>query len=165
MIAFIERLSAAAGVVATVFIALAILIVCELVFVRYALNGSAAWQTEVVTFLLVAATLLGSAWVFKERGHVAVGLVTAYAAPAAQRVMLLLSDFIVLLFAAFAAWKGAAYAWEAWEGEWTTESIYEFQLWLPLSSLPIGFGLLALQALACMLKTLRGDDVTIARGH
>ncbi len=165
MVALIERLSFLAGVVAAALIAIAICIVCQMVFIRYVLVSSAAWQTEVVTFSLVGATLLGSPWVMKERGHVSVELVTEYAAPEARRLMMMLSDSVVIIFAAIMTWKGGLLTWEAFHGSWTTDSIYEFPLWIPYSSVPVGFGLLALQALACLIKVARGHDSVRLRGH
>ena len=165
MVSLIERLSYVAGVVAAFLIAVAIAIVCQMVVIRYALQQSAAWQTEVVTFSLVAATLLGSPWVMKKRGHVAVELVTSYADPAAQRIMRILADLVVMIFALIMFWEGLELTLEAYEGGWTTDSIYEFSIWIPYSSMPIGFGLLALQCLACILKTISGQDEPRSGGH
>ena len=165
MVALIERLSFAAGVVAAILIAAAIVIVCQMVFIRYVLVESAAWQTEVVTFSLVAATLLGSPWVLRERGHVSVELVTAYSSPQARRVMLMMADAVVFIFAAIMFWKGLELTLEAYEGSWTTDSIYEFPLWIPYASMPIGFGLLALQSIACLIKVARGEDSSSRGGH
>ena len=105
MVFFIERLSIIAGIIASILIGVAIVIVCQMVFIRYVLVGSTAWQTEVVTFSLVAATLLGNAWVMKERGHVAVGLVTEYSPPKVKRILLMLADFVAMVFAAVMIWK------------------------------------------------------------
>ncbi|MCH9808006.1 MAG: TRAP transporter small permease [Alphaproteobacteria bacterium] len=165
MVALIERLSFVAGVIAALLIAVAIGIVCQMVFIRYVLVESAAWQTEVVTFSLVAATLLGSPWVMKERGHVSVALVTEYSPPGARRMMAILADCVVLIFAGIMTWKGFLLTMEAFHGSWTTDSIYEFPLWIPYSSVPIGFGLLALQSIACLIKVVQGKDQTGARGH
>jgi len=165
MVAFIERLSFVAGVVAAILIAVAIFVVCQMVFIRYVLVGSAAWQTEVVTFSLVGATLLGSPWVLKERGHVSVELVTAYSSPEARRGMQMMADAIVFIFAAIMFWKGLELTLQAYEGDWTTDSIYEFPLWIPYASMPIGFGLLALQSVACLIKVARGEDNSGSGGH
>ncbi len=165
MVAFIERLSLIAGVIASFLIAIAIIIVCQMVFIRYVLVGSTAWQTEVVTFSLVAATLLGSAWVMKERGHVAVGLVTEYARPWPRRIMLVLADLVAFLFAVTMFWKGLELTMEAWLGDWTSDSIYEFPMWIPYMSMPVGFGLLALQSLACMSKVWHNQDNATVAGH
>ena len=165
MVAFIERLSVLAGMLAALLIGVAILIICQMVFIRYVLVGSTAWQTEVVTFSLVAATLLGSAYVLKVRGHVSVGLVMAYSPPKARQIMQMTGDFLVFLFAALMFWKGAELTLQAFEGSWTTESIYEFPMWIPYSSLPVGFGLLALQALACFIKAWHNEGITHERKH
>lgn len=165
MVAFIERLSLIAGIIAALLIAIAIMLVCQMVFIRYVLIGSTAWQTEVVTFSLVAATLLGSAWVMKERGHVSVGLVMAYAPRKVRMLMQMTGDFLVFLFAAIMFWKGLEVTWQAYEGSWTTESIYEFPMWIPYSSMPIGFGLLALQCIACFINASRGEGITHKLEH
>ncbi|HFC04177.1 MAG TPA: TRAP transporter small permease [Rhizobiales bacterium] len=165
MLSLIERLSVIAGVIAASLIGIAILIVCQMVFIRYVLVGSTAWQTEVVTFSLVAATLLGSAWVMKERGHVAVGLVTEYAPPGPRRIMLVLADLVVFVFAAILFWKGLELTMEAWDGDWTSDSIYEFPMWIPYLAMPVGFGLLALQSIACMVKVWRNEDIIKPEGH
>lgn len=165
MVSFIERLSLIAGIIASLLIGVAIIIVCQMVFIRYVLVGSTAWQTEIVTFSLVAATLLGSAWVMKERGHVAVGVVTEYSPASAKRIMLVLADFVTLLFALIMFWKGSALTHEAWRGAWTSDSIYEFPMWVPYLAIPVGFGLLALQSIACMIKVWRDQDITDSVGH
>jgi TRAP-type C4-dicarboxylate transport system permease small subunit len=165
MVAFIERLSVIAGIVAALLIGVAIVIMCQMVFIRYVLVGSTAWQTEVVTFSLVAATLLGSAYVLKERGHVSVGLVMAYSPPKVRQIMQMIGDFLVFMFAALMFWKGAELTLQAFEGSWTTESIYEFPMWIPYSSLPIGFGLLTLQALACFINAWNDEGITHKREH
>lgn len=165
MVAIIERMSLIAGVIAALLIGIAIIIVSQMVFIRYVLVGSTAWQTEVVTFSLVGATILGSAWVQKERGHVAVSLVTDYAPPAARRIMLMMADFVVLAFALLMLWKGGEVTLEAWHGDWTTDSIYEFPLWIPYLAMPVGFGLLSLQSIACLIKVWYGCDTANPGGH
>ncbi len=165
MIKLIDRLSALAAMAAAALIGVAIILVCQMVFIRYVLVGSTAWQTEVVTFSLVASVLLGSAWVLKERGHVAVGIVTENVAPSGRRAMMIASDIVVVAFALIMTWKGAEVTWQAYVGSWTSESIYEFPLWIPFLSMPVGFALLALQGLALMVQAAKGDAVLGHRSH
>ena len=54
---------------------MAIAITCQMIFVRFVLNGSTVWQTEAVVFLIVAATLIGLPFVQQLRGHVNVNLI------------------------------------------------------------------------------------------
>ncbi len=162
LINFIEKLSLACGMAAAALVGIAILIVCQMVFIRYVLVGSTAWQTDVVIFSLTGATLLGSPYVLRERGHVTVNLVVAAVNPAARKVMLILADFVVLIFALILLWKGAEVTWQAWEGGWSTDTIDEMPLWIPYLAMPVGFAVLSLQALAGMLKLKL--DLEVPRG-
>ena len=56
----ITLLSQICGVFAAALIAASVLIVCEMVFVRYVLNETTIWQTDFVTYSLIAATFVGS---------------------------------------------------------------------------------------------------------
>jgi len=56
----IRRVSQLCGIVAAGLIGVGVLVVCEMVFVRYVLNRNTIWQTDFVTWSLVAATFIGS---------------------------------------------------------------------------------------------------------
>ena len=58
-----------------------------MVFVRAVLGESSIWQTEFVTFSLVAATFLGAPYILLTRGHVAVDVVPLMVRRAARRVL------------------------------------------------------------------------------
>ena len=66
----IRRVSQLCGIVAAALIALGVLVVCQMVFVRYVLNHNTIWQTDFVTWSLVAATFVGSPYLLLSRGHV-----------------------------------------------------------------------------------------------
>ncbi len=53
------------GVVAALMILLSIGVICQMVFVRAVLGQSSIWQTEFVTFSLVAATFMVSWDIFR----------------------------------------------------------------------------------------------------
>ena len=89
----------------------------------------------------------------------------AYSPAHIRRSMMMISDAIVFVFAMILLWKGAELTWLAWSKGWVTESIYEFPYWIAYISLPIGFGLLALQSLACIAKTYLGIEELSARSH
>ena len=66
------------GIVAAGLIAAGVLVVCHMVFVRYVLNQNTIWQTDFVTYSLVAATFIGSPYVLLTRGHVNVDVLPLY---------------------------------------------------------------------------------------
>ena len=67
---FCSYMSKACGAFAVISLALAILIIVELVFERYFFQRAITWQNELVTMLLVASTFIGSAYVLSEKAHV-----------------------------------------------------------------------------------------------
>ena len=50
----VRLLSKLCGYVAAALIGCSVIVVCEMVFVRYALNMNTIWQTDFVTYSLVA---------------------------------------------------------------------------------------------------------------
>src|SRR6266404_6385821 len=80
-----RRLSQLAGIVAAALIAVSVVVVCEMVFVRYVLGRTTIWQTDFVIYCLVAATFVGSAYVLMTRGHVNVDILPHYVSPRPRR--------------------------------------------------------------------------------
>ena len=74
----VRLLSQACGIFAAALTAAAVVIVCQMVFVRYVLNETTIWQTDFVTFSLVAATFIGAPYVLLTKGHVNVDVVPIY---------------------------------------------------------------------------------------
>ena len=70
----IATISTFSGWVAAGMIVLAVIVTCEMIFVRFVLNHSTIWQTEAVVYLMVGATLIGLPFVQRMRGHVNVDL-------------------------------------------------------------------------------------------
>jgi TRAP-type C4-dicarboxylate transport system permease small subunit len=150
----VSALSRAAGQLATVLLGLAVLVVCQMIVVRYFLNASTVWQTEFVIYSLVAATFLGSPYVLIRKGHVGVDLIPT-ALRGRQRVALdIVAALLSLCFLTILTWSGWHHFYEAWSGRWTTDTVWALPLWIPLLPLPIGMGLLCLQYSAEILKLI-----------
>ena len=60
LIRIVKRISQLCGIFAAALIGAAVVIVCQMVFVRYVLNQNTIWQTDFVTYSLVAATFVAS---------------------------------------------------------------------------------------------------------
>jgi len=155
-VAMISRLF---GMLAAGLVGAAILVVCEMVFMRYVLRASTVWQTEFVIYSLVAATFLGSPYVLLTKGHVNVDLLPNYLAPGPRRVLGIVASLIGITFCAALAWKGYAYFAEALHKGWTTDTVWALPLWIPTLSIPLGIGLLTLQYLADIVALIAGHDV------
>lgn len=144
-------LSKLSGFAASLLLLGAVLVVTQMVFTRYVLRGSTVWQTEFVTFSLIAATFLGCPYVLVLRGHVAVDALQKLAGRRGRFAMQLTAHVLSLCFCALLAWSGWEYFHEAWSNRWTTETVWALPLWIPLLPLPVGMGLLSLQYVAEIL--------------
>ena len=67
---FTKNISRVAGVIAAFMILIAVLITVQMIWVRFVLNLSTAWQTETVIYMMVGATLIGLSYIQLLRGHV-----------------------------------------------------------------------------------------------
>jgi TRAP-type C4-dicarboxylate transport system permease small subunit len=148
----VSMISRAGAVLALLLMAAAVLVVNEMVFMRYVLKASTIWQTEFVIFSLVAATFLGSPYVLMEMGHVNGDILVVAAGPRGGLVLQVIAGLIGLSFCALLAWSGWLYFHEAWAERWTTDTIWALPLWIPLLPLPAGIGLLCLQYVAELIK-------------
>jgi TRAP-type C4-dicarboxylate transport system permease small subunit len=152
------------GRVAVGLLLAAVLVICQMVFVRYILEGSAIWQHEFVTFSLIGATFIGAPYVLLTRGHVYVDLVPLYLGGRARLALGLLAGAITLVFCALLAGYGLAFWYQAWSNDWHAETVWRPPLWIPYLAVPLGMGLLALQALAGIVALLTGREAPFGGG-
>jgi TRAP-type C4-dicarboxylate transport system permease small subunit len=160
-VAWLSRLG---GIVAVVLLLAAVLVICQMVFVRYVLQGSAIWQHEFVTFSLIGVTFIGAPYVLLTHGHVYVDLVPHYLGARARFVLALLAALITLVFCALLAGYGVAFWYQAWANDWHAETVWRPPLWVPYVAVPLGMGLLALQALAGILALVTRREAPFASG-
>ncbi|MDJ0946321.1 MAG: TRAP transporter small permease [Kiloniellales bacterium] len=158
----VRRLSTLCGIVAVGLLLAAVLVVCQLVFVRYVLGTSAIWQHEFVTYSLVAATFLGSPYVLLTRGHVNVDLLPHYLGPRGRLGMALLASLLSLAFCGIIGWTSISWWHEAYVNGWRGETVWAPRLWIPWAAMPLGIGLLSLQYLADIAALLTGRALPFA---
>jgi TRAP-type C4-dicarboxylate transport system permease small subunit len=154
----ITLLSQICGVFAAALIAASVVIVCQMVFVRYVLNETTIWQTDFVTFSIVAATFIGSPYLLLNRGHVNVDVLPIYLGPEGRYRLALASMLMSLAFCAVMTVLTAQFWYEAWENNWRSESMWRARLWIPYAAMPIGLGLLTLQYVAELFKLVTGRE-------
>ena len=141
-------LSQLSGVVAALLILASVAVTCQMIFVRFVLNGSTIWQTEGVTYMMIAATMLGLPYVQYLRGHVNVDLLPLMLPIALRKGLALLVLAMTLAVAGIMIWYGYNFWHEAWDWGETSNTPWNPKLWVPYLALPLGFGLYALQLAA-----------------
>ena len=125
----VSAVSRAFGIFSMLLLAAAVLVVSQMIFVRYVLNGSTIWQTEFVIYAVIAAT--------HGRGRLVLQIIAGVAS---------------LAFCAVLAWSGWVYFHEALTRGWKTATVWALPLWIPLLPMPVGIGLLCLQYVAELMK-------------
>lgn len=149
----IERLVAGVGLAASwCIVGLAIVQVAIIVGRRLGLTSPAAG--EGMMWLAVAVALLAIPHVLQRGAHVAVDALSARWSPRARTWSMRLALLcLVLPFALLLLWLSAPYAWTAFAtGEGSVEVAGLGQRWVPKAMVPLFAVLLALQAVASLLR-------------
>lgn len=154
----VAALSTLAGWCSAGMIVAAVALTCQMIFIRFVLNGSTVWQTEAVVYLAVAATLIGLPYVQRLRGHVNVDLVPISLTPRLRFSMAIMTSLLSIAIVGVMLWYGFEYWYFAWERGWRSDTVWSVRLWIPYLALPTGFGLLFLQLFADFVAVLLGID-------
>ena len=154
----IKRVSQLCGIVAAALIALGVVVVCQMVLIRYVLNQNTIWQTDFVTWSLVAATFIGSPYVLLTRGHVNVDVLPLYLGERARWWLALASILMSAFFCAVLLWLAGRFWLESWEQKWVSDTMWRARMWIPYSSMPIGLGILLLQFVADFEALVSGRE-------
>jgi TRAP-type C4-dicarboxylate transport system permease small subunit len=152
----VTSLSRVAGVIAALLIAVAVLVICDIVVERYILNLTTIWQIDVVTYCIVGATFVGSAYVLMTRGHVNVDILPLHLRPRPRYWLALFTSLLALAFCIVIFILCTAYWYQAFSERWLSNTVWRARLWIPYLSMPVGLGLLILQYLADLLCLITG---------
>ncbi len=138
-------LSRAAGVFAAGLIGIAVIVICDMVIERYFFAVPTIWQIDVVTYCIVGATFVGSAYVLMTRGHVNVEILPLYLGPRSRYWLALFTILLSMSFCVVLFILCTGYWHEAWSKNWRSDTVWRARLWIPYLSMPLGLGLLVLQ--------------------
>ena len=154
----ISQVSRLCGIIASALIAISVGVVCQMVIVRYFLNQTTIWQTDFVTYSLVAATFIGSPYLALTRGHVNVDVLPLYFGPKGRFILAMFAFAIAIGFALVMTILTAQFWHEAWDNNWRSDSMWRARLWIPYMAMPIGLALVTLQYFAELLKVATGRE-------
>lgn len=150
----VSQISRLFAFIATALLIASMLVVCQMILLRYAFNLPTIWQTDFVVFSATAAMFLGAPYVLLKGGHVGVDVVEMMVSAPIKRKLKFLGSLLGLLFCLIMLLAGWIQFHDAWAGDWKHSSVWAPPLWVPLLALPIGFGLLSLQYTAQILSLL-----------
>lgn len=154
----VAALSTLAGWCSAGMIVAAVAITCQMIIVRFVLNGSTVWQTEAVIYLVIAATLIGLPYVQRLRGHVNVDLIPLSLSPKPRFALAMVTSVLSIGIVSIMLFYGYEYWHFAWDRGWRSDTVWGVRLWIPYLALPVGFLLLLLQMIADFVAVLIGVD-------
>ena len=146
------------GFIAAGLIAAAVIIICQMVFLRYVLNQTVIWQTDFVTYSLIAATFIGSPYVLMTRGHVNVDVLPLHLGPRMRYWLAVATSVVAMAFCIALAILTFLYWHEAWANNWRSNTIWRARLWIPYSAMPVGLALLTLQYVVELVGLVSGRE-------
>jgi TRAP-type C4-dicarboxylate transport system permease small subunit len=127
---------------------------------RYILGTPVTWTDEFSGYLVVALVMLGAAEALRRGDHISVDLITARFGPGHRRLVDAWGNLLVLAVAVSLLISGTATIRYSVDFDIFSEGYLEVPMWIPQSFLMLGAGLLALVALANLLRLLRRDRVS-----
>lgn len=154
----VTLLSQACGIFAAALTAIAVVVVCQMVFIRYVLNDNTIWQTDFVTYSLIAATFIGAPYVLLTKGHVNVDVLPIYLGERARYWLALFAIVISLAFCLLMTVLTFQFWYESWESNWVSDTMWRARLWIPYGAMPVGLGILTLQYVVDLLNLLTGRE-------
>lgn len=161
----VRLLSRLCGYIAAALIAVGVVVVCEMVFVRFVLNETTIWQTDFVTYSLVAATFVGSPYVLLTRGHVNVDVLPHYLGSRARFWLALVSALMAMAFCVVMLVLTVQYWMQVWNGSWLSNTMWRVRLWIPYASMPVGLGILTLQYVVDLCNLVTGREAPFGIGE
>jgi len=155
----VHALSRAFGVFSAGLILVSVAVICQMVFVRAVLGQSSIWQTEFVTFALIAATFLGAPYILLTGGHVNVDVLPLMSGHGTRRRLHFIGSIVALAFCLLFLWGAVPWWYETWTTGQTTSTIWRARLWIAYLSVPAGLALLSLQYVAEIYSVLTGSSL------
>jgi TRAP-type C4-dicarboxylate transport system permease small subunit len=130
----------------------AMLVVCQMIFLRYFFRLPTIWQIDFVVYSATASIFLGAPYVLMRKAHVTVDVIENLLTGNPQAILQFVGKVLGLIFCIVMFAASVNYLWEALAGNWKTNSVWQIPLWIPIIPMPLGFGLLCLQYVAEFLR-------------
>lgn len=152
MLKLIDRLNEAFGwIAAAAFVAVGAMITYEVVM-RYVFLAPTIWAEEMSRFLQIWATYIAAATVLRHRQLIAITVVVERLGPRGRKAAEAFALVWILLFCIVAVWYGLDIMLESIRLGRATSTMLAVPQWMTELAIPLGFALLALQAIAELIR-------------
>ena len=126
-------------------------------FLRSVFHSPIEGMSELTEIFLLDITFLGTAWVYREDGHVVVDLLVYELYAKAKKALQLLNSAIVGVVAIVLTYYGTLETWDLYSRGVRNASVLETPMALILFVIPLGSFILLLEVVVKMRNVLKGD--------
>ncbi len=146
------------------FFSIGLMVTYEVVM-RKIFNSPTIWVDEIARFFQVWAVYLACAHILKLRKLITVELFAKALSPTLLRVLEFISLLVIAVFSIVATYYGTSVVMESIEMGRKTSTMLGVPKYFTESAIPVGFGLLFIQALVETVKLLKGAEVASGAEH
>ncbi|MDR1732299.1 MAG: TRAP transporter small permease [Synergistaceae bacterium] len=161
---YVEKFNLAIGYLCGLGILVMGIILSWEVFCRYCLNSPTIWAQETSIYLFMWTMLAGSAYTLMQGKHVRIDLIFERFPRKLQLQLDIVTSLAGVIFSAVVSWQALEILRSTLRFSKASPTLLRVPLWIPQSSLLIGFLLLTFQfafIIADRLQTLRsGKEMT-----
>lgn len=162
---FVTTLSRYAGVLGACLLAATGIMLTYEVIARYFFVKPTIWAAELSQMCLIWGCLLAMAWVLSTYRHITVNAVTNLLPRPMQKICVAFSLITIIVFSVIVTYWG----WDIFHDSYVrgrlTGSMLNLPIWISELSVPVGFGLLTLQAVVELVNIRKADLTTLGSSH
>ena len=122
------------------------------VVLRYVFQSPFSWAEELARYLLIWITCLGSAYAIRDGMHISIGYLRSKFKDAAKTFVTVVVYVMTLGFFIYCIKEGLLFSFAQWTQRSTAMQI---PMTLPYMAIPLGFGIMFLVALECLIDEIR----------
>ncbi len=126
------------------------------VVARYFFTRPTIWAAELSQLCLIWGCLIGMPWVLASRRHIQITALTALLPRAVARFLEFSVMLTIMAFSTVLLIRGWDIFYDSFERGRTTGSLLDLPSWVAELAVPVGFGLLLVQAAVEAAQLLRG---------
>jgi TRAP-type C4-dicarboxylate transport system permease small subunit len=133
------------------------------VFIRYFFVRPTSWAIDFVTYMMFAATFLGTGWVMSQDAHTRIDVFTSHLNPKARAGAYCVTSFVCFLLCAILLWKSGQETLELYR---TGETFFRSTVipkFIVVGFLPLGAFLLCIQCIRDTWKHLNTFKNALAK--
>ena len=125
------------------------------VILRYVFQSPFSWAEELARYLLIWITCLGSAYAIRDGMHISIGFLQSKLKGSAQTVVRMVTYAVTLVFFIYCIKEGLVFSLAQWTQRSTAMQI---PMTLPYIAIPLGFAIMFLVALECLIDEIRNSS-------